>query len=391
MSASAPWTVTITLAGSSGSSTESGTAKFTPSTTVKSSARPTRQPPHRRDDELPADDDVDLLRFAGNGCNREPDGREYERAARTPTRWYARSSLHLILGLIVAILAVFWAGQRATQGVRDNLDARLRTAGAGANAALVTLESEQLSALRSITFTQNIGTALAGKDAATLNRLVTPLQANSGVPMVDVVLPNGQVVLAVRSKGAPAPVASRAGLPAIAQAIKQAKGSHGGRFTELVIFRSGPTILTIGPVPDAGKPVGVVLVMTPLADALGRISQQVGADLTAYDTDGVPIATTVAFRPRAVDRDTARALIGGAAVEMRYVYGKHREALGRLIIDNQPDAVLGVSLVDNSEITGRAVTVYAALGLIGAVLIFAALWIRVANRRQTDVEDEWQA
>lgn len=38
VSASAPWTVTITLAGSSGSSTESGTAKFTPSTTVKSSA-----------------------------------------------------------------------------------------------------------------------------------------------------------------------------------------------------------------------------------------------------------------------------------------------------------------------------------------------------------------
>ncbi len=74
---------------------------------------------------------------------------------------------------------------------------------------------------------------------------------------------------------------------------------------------------------------------------------------------------------------------------MRYVYGKHREALGRLIIDHQPDAVLGVSLLDNSKITGRAVTIYAALGLIGAVLIFGALWIRVANRRQSRVEDSW--
>lgn len=35
---SAPWTVTITLAGSSGTSTESGTAKYTASTTIKSSA-----------------------------------------------------------------------------------------------------------------------------------------------------------------------------------------------------------------------------------------------------------------------------------------------------------------------------------------------------------------
>lgn len=310
---------------------------------------------------------------------------------KRPTRWYARSSLHLLLGLIVAILAVFWAGQRATQGVRDNLDARLRAAGAGTNAGLVQLEAEQLTALRSITFTQSFGPALATINASELNSIVTPLQANSGVPMVDVSLPNGKIVLAVRSKGAPAPVASRAGLPALKQAIQQAKGSHGGRFSELVIFKSGPTILTIGPVLDGSKAVGAVLVMTPLADALGRISQEIGADLTAYDSNGVPIATTVAFRPKAVPLDTARALVGGAAIQMRYVYGEHREALGRLIIDNEPDAVLGVSLVDNSKITGRAVTVYAALGLIGAVLIFAALWVRVANRRQKDdLAGQWR-
>jgi hypothetical protein len=306
----------------------------------------------------------------------------HARPPKRPTRWYARSSLHLILGLVVAILAVFWAGQRGTQGVRDALDARLTAAGAGTNAALVGVEADQLSTLRSITFTQDIGPALAKINAAELNRLVTPLQANSSVPMVDVSLPNGKIVLAVRSKGAPAPVASRAGLAALKQAIRQAKGAHGGRFSELVIFKSGPTILTIGPVLDGKKAVGAVLVMTPLADALGRISQQVGADLTAYDSEGVPIATTVAFQPKAVDRNTARALIGGAAIEMRYVYGKHREALGRLIIDHQPDAVLGVSVVDNSEVTGHAVALYAALGLIGAILIFAALWVRVANRRQ---------
>lgn len=303
---------------------------------------------------------------------------------KRPTRWFARSSLHLILGLIVAILAVFWAGQRGTQGVRDNLDARLAAAGAGTNAALVGVEADQLTTLRSITFTQEMGPALAKINAAELNSIVTPLQANSSSPMVDVSLPSGKIVLAVRSKGAPAPVASRAGLPALKQAISQAKGTRGGRFSELVIFKSGPTILTIGPVMDGGKAVGAVLVMTPLADALGRISQEVGADLTAYDSDGVPIATTVPFQPRAVDEDTARALIGGAPIELRYVYGKHREALGRLIIDHQPDAVLGVSLYDNSEVTGHAVELYAALGLLGAILIFTALWIRVTNRRRNE-------
>jgi Double sensory domain of two-component sensor kinase len=297
-------------------------------------------------------------------------------------RWYTSSWVHLLLGVVVAVLAVAWAGQRATDGVRNNLDVRLQTAGAGADAGLVTLEAEQLSALRAITFTQGIGQAVATSNAADLNRLVTPLQANSDVPMVDVVRPNGLVVLAVRSKGAPAPVARRTGLPALAQAIQQANGARGGRFTEVVIFQSGPTILTIGPVMVGTKPVGAVLVMTPLADALGRLSQEVGADLTAYDTDGVPIATTVAFRPKAVPRDTAQALIGGAAIEMRYIDGDDREALGRLIVDHQADAVLGISLVDNSSATGRAVMTYAGLGLIGAVLILATFWARVANRRQ---------
>lgn len=300
---------------------------------------------------------------------------------RRPVRWYQRRWLHLLLGLLVAAAAITWAGQRATDGVRANLDARLRDAGAGADAALVTLESEQLSALRAITFTTGVGRALAQNDPKTLNRLVTPIQANSNVPMVDVVFPNGRVELAVRSKGAPAPVASRAGMPAIAQALREARGIRGGRFTEAAIFQSGPTIVTIGALMFDGKPVGVVLVMTPLADALGRLSQEVGANLTAYTTNGSPIATTAAFEPKAVETDLARSLIGGAAISMRYVHGNEREALGRLILDHQPAAVLGASLNDNSAVTGRAVRLYAGLGLLGAVLIFGTLWVRVASRR----------
>jgi hypothetical protein len=315
------------------------------------------------------------------GRTPEPKAERPSRSGRRRVRWFQQQWLHLALGLLVAVLAITWAGQRATDGVRANLDMRLRDGGAGADAALVTLEAEHLSALRAITFTTGVGNALAAHDSATLNRLVTPLQANSSVPMVDIVLPDGRVELAVRSKGAPAPVASRAGMPAIAQALRQARGHRGGRFSEVVIFRSGPTIVTVGPIRSGSKAVGVVLVMTPLADALGRLSQQVAADLTAYDTVGHAIATTASFTPGAIGPYEARALIGGAAILTRYVHGREREALGRLILDHQPVAVLGVSLKDNSSSTGRAVRLYAALGLVGAVLIFAAFSARVANRR----------
>lgn len=295
-------------------------------------------------------------------------------------RWYARGWLYLGLGLLVAALSVTWAGQRAVKGVRDNLDARLRDAGAGADAALVTVEAEQLSALRAITFTQGVGLAVATRDTRTLNRLVTPLQANSGVPMVDIVTPGGRVLLAVRSKGAPLPVASRAGMPAIEQSIREARGARGGRFSEVVIFRTGPVMLTIGPLLYGGTPIGAALVMTPLADLLGRLSQQVGADLTAYDTRGIPIATTTTYRPPNVIPNDARALIGGGPIVTRVVDRDDREALGRLIVDHQPVAVLGVTLEDNSPATGWAVVAYAGLGLIGTSLLLGVFWLRFAKR-----------
>jgi hypothetical protein len=169
---------------------------------------------------------------------------------------------------------------------------------------------------------------------------------------------------------------------AIGQSIREARGSRGGRFTEVVIFKTGPAFVTVGPLLVGNTAVGVVLVMTPLADVLGRISQQVRADLTAYTADGDPIATTALADPSKLDRDTARRLIGGGAIVMRYMHGDDREALGRLIVDHQPDAVLGVSLEDNSRATGRAVTLFAALGLIATVMILGTFWARIANRER---------
>src|SRR5207237_1349472 len=95
--------------------------------------------------------------------------------------------------------------------------------------------------------------------------------------------PDGRVLLAVRSKGAPAPVASRKGLLALTQSLRQARGARGGRLSEIVIFRSGPTLLTIGPIVVVGTPVGAVLAMTPLAAFLGVITCR------CYDFDVVTL------------------------------------------------------------------------------------------------------
>lgn len=305
-----------------------------------------------------------------------------ERWLHGPTRWYRWRGLHLVLAVFVAVLAVIFAAQRATNGVRAAVDDRLTFAGAGADAGLVAVEAEQLSAARAIAFTSGVGRAIAQHDGPELNSLVTPLQANSTVPMVDIVQTDGRVILAVRSKGAPAPVGSRHGLRALSLSLRQARGPRGGRLTELAIFRSGPTLVTISPVLDRGAAVGAVLTMTPLADILGRLSQEVGCDLTAYDGRGVPIATTTSFNPTPVDATDAQSLLAGGAVLTRYLYADHREKLGRLIVDHAPQAVLGVSVEDDSNLTGRAVALFAALGLAATIAVLATLWVRFAYRRE---------
>jgi hypothetical protein len=294
----------------------------------------------------------------------------------TPGSWYRSGWLHLALGLALVAGTVGLASQRATDGVRAALDARLATAGAGADAGLVAIESEQLAAVRAIAFTRGVARALAAHHTRELNRIVAPLQANSTVPMIDMVLPNGRVQLAVRSKGAPAPVRSRHGLLALTQALRRARGARGGRLSEVVVLRSGPTLLAISPVMDGTTPAGVVLAMTPLANVLGRLTQEVGADLTVYDARGLPLATSATVAPDPVASDTARALLGGGAVVTRSVRVGHRETLGRLIVDHTPDAVLGVSLADDSSDTGRLVALYVALGLLCTAVIVASYLAR---------------
>jgi hypothetical protein len=310
--------------------------------------------------------------------------RPVRRRPERPLPWYRRTWVHALIGVLIAVLTVTFAGQRATAGARATLDDRLTHAGAGADAALVGVESEQLAAVRAVAFTQGISAALAARNGPELNRIVTPLQANSTVPMVDVVDPSGRVLLAVRSRGAPAPVASHRGLRLLIQALRTANGPIGGRYSELVVFRNGPTLATVGPVMAGNKPVGAVLAMTPLADVLGRVAQEVGADLTAYDVNGDPIATTATFVPKEIDRDAARALIAGGATETRYLWADHREKVGRLIVEHTADAVLGVSLEDDSNVTGRAVSAYAAVGLIAAVAIIATFWARFTRERHRD-------
>lgn len=297
-----------------------------------------------------------------------------------------RRRRQVTLAALLATIAVLLAGALAADGVRAQIDARLRAAGAGANSGLVSVESEQLSLLRAITFTTGVSAALSAHSSRQLDRLVTPLQVNSGVPMVDVVLPDGTVVLAVRSKGAPSPVATRRGLQALRRSLAGAHGNRGGRFTEVVTLQGAPTLLTIGPVVVGHKPVGAVLVMTPLADVLARLATEVGAVLTSYSPEGLPLATTARGTPPPLVPITASQLFNNGKVIIRETPGDTREAVGRLMVDHEAETLLGVAEPDDSLVTELLVDLCGLIGLVlAAALLAGALLLKA--RRQAGEDD----
>jgi hypothetical protein len=287
-------------------------------------------------------------------------------------------------GVLLALIAVLIAGAVAKAGVEAQIDARIRAAGAGANSGLVAIESEQLSLLRAMTFTNGVAAAIKAESSTELNRLTTPLQVNSGVPMVDIVLHDGQVVLAIRSKGAPRPVASRHGLAALSESFARSRGVRGGRFSEIVTLQNSPTLLTIGPVIYGNEKVGAILVMTPLADVLGRLSSEVRATLSSYNSYGLPIVTTSPTRPQALAPFTASMLLQNGHVIFRGVPDSNREAVGRLIVDHHAATLLGVSVPDDSLLTEILVDLIGITGLLAGLFIG---W-PVARRRQREAQNE---
>lgn len=280
----------------------------------------------------------------------------------------------VVLALIITIALVYLTGAIAAAAVRRQIDARLIAAGAGANAGLVLEESDQLALLRAITFTAGIPHALATHDAADLNRLVTPLQGNSSVPMVDLILPNGQVVFAVRSQGAPAPVAHRNGLGALRTTLAEAHGPRAGRFSELASLQGAPVLLTIGPLLVSNRPIGAVLTMTPLADVLGRLASEVGAELTTFSPAGVPEATTATGAAPSLPSHEAHSLMRSGSVAI-FDDGGTRLAVGRFVADHTPAAILAVSLPDDSLATELVVDLV-ALVAAGAGWLLAILAAR---------------
>lgn len=313
---------------------------------------------------------------------------------RAETRARLRSNWHVIALLVVIALSMIrWTGSVAGTEWRDALDERLADAGAGANSAMLDTERTQLTALRAFTFSSGVAEALQAVDVPTIEELLGPVDANLGIPMVDVLDTEGQVVFAFRGEGQVPPIyRQRSDLGIVQRALRGEPDQYGERFTTLVVTDEGALVASVGPVRVGTTVVGALLVMTPLADVLGASSNQHGELLTVYSGDGgVPLATTAPVKPRALPGSLER-LLPPDQLPVTSSYdipgGNAREQLGALIIRHEAVAWLGVADRDKAGRIGGQVSLLTALAIVCCCLLAAMLTVRWRTAHDEPGDDD---
>jgi hypothetical protein len=289
------------------------------------------------------------------------------------------------MAVLVAVIAINWAGQTAAHLWRESLDKRLLDAGAGTNVDAIGLEREQLKAFRAIAFADGFPQELANYDARAIEQRLTPIDANHGMPMIDIIDDQGRVVFAFRAQGAIRPIyRQRKDLEIVQKALRGEFDEFGERFNDIITTDEGPLVATAGPVRVGTRIVGALLVMTPLETLLSTSTNLHGALLTAYSLDrGDPMATTTPIRPRTIDTDLRTRL--SHPEELPYanrlnVGGRpHREQIAGLVLHHHTAALLGVALPDRSRHVANQVMLVVALGMLLIAVVVASVvhaWTR---------------
>ncbi|HEV2124484.1 MAG TPA: adenylate/guanylate cyclase domain-containing protein [Chloroflexota bacterium] len=209
---------------------------------------------------------------------------------------------YLVLILILALLAVYIVTNLLTNTISERFNAKLQDAGASANAAMVKQETEFLQNLRLMTNTEGVAEAIIATDPTKLEELLLPLQVNSKMDLVDVLMPDGSMILALRSDEINAQVGGntdklvdpKLGATPLAQNVLTGVSDNlGDKFSGIVATSWGNAIYASAPVIKDGQVVGAIMVGTTLERGLGRLSKEALASLILYGPDGTVLAATL--------------------------------------------------------------------------------------------------
>jgi putative nucleotidyltransferase with HDIG domain len=271
---------------------------------------------------------------------------------------------YAFLTLVLAVAGSFLATRLVTGPLSERFDNQLAEAGRVVADSVVRKEREHLETVRAVAFTEGLPEAIVARQVASLDSLVQPIAANSRVERLEVLDANGARLDALArssdGSGSYQPIVDDdlpVSWPLVQRIVAGETDELGDKYAQIVETGDGGLFFyTAGPIFDASdRLAGVVLVGTSVETFLREAKTQALADISVYDFDGVPLASTFA-RPDNASADEARLDVSGEVLadaaagvptvrEHRTLWGRGYDlAYGRLEVRDQAVGIYSVGL-----------------------------------------------
>ncbi len=294
---------------------------------------------------------------------------------------------YLVLTALVAGVGTYIAARLVTGSLEERFENQLAEASRVASDSVVRRERAHLETVRGVAFTQGVAEAVRDGDEAALEELVLPVAANGQTELIEVLDANGERLVGLRLANrerleytALSDPEDRATWPAVASVLAGRQDELGDKFAQIVETSQGYALYTAGPIYDGNRIVGAVLVGTRLDSLLPAIKAESLADVTVYDFDGTPLATTFADRASEQEGDltpdqAAIASFGSpdAVRESKTLFGRGFDLLyGELRVRDQIVGMYSVALPSSFILSASGTTRW-QMGLLFAGATTAVL------------------
>lgn len=210
-----------------------------------------------------------------------------------------RWKIILPFALLVVVMAAV-ATYLTTELVQGSLDERFENqlveAGRVSSDTVARREETHLEVARSVSFTAGLKNAVIEEDRREVLELMEPIAANSGTEWLQVTNAEGEFLAGVtRSQTETLEYTEIAASPETADWVVTETvlaDPEAGKHAQVIETAEGRMLLTGAPLVDGDDVVGMVLVGTSLETLVAQMKREGLADVTIYDFEGNPIAST---------------------------------------------------------------------------------------------------
>lgn len=288
---------------------------------------------------------------------------------------------YAMLVVVLAAAGTYLATTLVTGPLEERFQNQLLQASRAASDSVVRREEGHLEIARSVAFTQGIGDAVREQDRTFVRGVIEAIAVNTASERIEVLDSAARPVAGVQLENrqdltyTSVPAAGMTdGRPLVELALESESGE---KFAQIIQTSAGPMLMSAAPIPGKDGNEGVVLVGTSLESIVQGLKGDALADVTLYDLEGNPIASTFVLDAASADLAVDPAVFAPDAAprESREVWGRgYNFAYGDLILRDRRVGYFSVALAsdfifDASADTRTVMAIFFGSGMAAVLIV----------------------